>query len=35
MSITKEEKLQFLQKFDWLINDTDVIAYSAKFKPKK
>ena len=33
--VTDEEKLQFLQKFGWLMNDPDVLAYSAKFKPKK
>lgn len=32
---TDEEKLQFLQKFGWLMNDPDVKAYSAKFKPKR
>lgn len=32
---TDEDKLQFLQKFGWLMKDPDVIAYSAKFKPKK
>lgn len=32
---TDEEKLQFLRKFGWLMKDPDVIAYSAKFKPKK
>lgn len=29
------EKLLFLQKFGWLIDDPDVKAYSALFKPKK
>lgn len=33
--VTDEEKLQFLQKFGWLMKDSDVLAYSAKFKPKK
>lgn len=33
--VTDEEKLQFLQKFGWLMKDVDVKAYSAKFKPKK
>lgn len=28
-------KLQFLQKYGWLLNDTDVQIYSAKFKPEK
>lgn len=32
---TDGEKLQFLQKFGWLMNDPDVKAYSAKFKPKR
>lgn len=32
---TDEDKLQFLRKFGWLMKDTDVLAYSAKFKPKK
>lgn len=32
---TDDEKLQFLRKFGWLMQDTDVKAYSAKFKPKK
>lgn len=32
---TDEEKLQFLQKFGWLIKDEDVKAYSTKFKPKR
>lgn len=30
-----EDKLQFLQKFGWLMKDPDVLKYSAKFKPKK
>ena len=33
--VTDDEKLQFLRKFGWLMQDTDVKAYSAKFKPKK
>ena len=33
--ITDEEKLEFLRKFGWLMKDTAVKAYSAKFKPKK
>ncbi|NCD04141.1 MAG: hypothetical protein EOM00_14345 [Clostridia bacterium] len=33
--ITDDEKLEFLQKFGWLMHDDDVRAYSAKFKPKK
>ncbi len=33
--ITDEEKLEFLQKFGWLMDDPTVQAYSAKFKPKK
>ena len=32
---TDEEKLAFLRKFGWLMKDTAVKAYSAKFKPKK
>lgn len=33
--VTDDEKLQFLQKFGWLMQDADVKAYSAKFKPKR
>ena len=32
---TDGDKLQFLRKFGWLMKDADVLAYSAKFKPKK
>lgn len=32
---TDEEKLEFLQKFGWLIDDEEVQDYSAKFKPQK
>ena len=32
--VTDEQKLAFLQKFGWLMKDSDVKAYSAKFKPK-
>lgn len=32
---TIAEKLDFLKKYGWLINDTDIKAYSALFKPKK
>ena len=32
---TDDQKLAFLQKFGWLINDDDAKKYSAKFKPKK
>lgn len=32
---SKEEILEFLRKFGWLMSDPDVKAYSAKFKPKK
>lgn len=32
---TDEEKIGFLRKFGWLMQDDDVKAYSAKFKPKK
>ena len=31
---TDEEKLVFLQKYGWLIDDNDVKAYSARFKPE-
>ncbi len=30
---TDDEKLFFLQKYGWLIDDDEVRAYSAKFKP--
>lgn len=33
--ITDEEILAFVQKFGFLIDDLDIKAYSAKFKPKK
>lgn len=33
--VTDEEKLEFLRKFGWLMKDTAVRAYSAKFKPQK
>lgn len=32
---TDEDKLEFLRKFGWLMNDPDVKAYSAKFKPNR
>lgn len=32
---TDEKKLEFLQKYGYLIDDEDVKAYSAKFKPNK
>nr|WP_024835457.1 hypothetical protein [Clostridium sp. 12(A)] len=32
---TSAKKLLFLQKYGWLMNDVDVKAYSALFKPKK
>lgn len=32
---TDDQKLEFLQKYGWLINDDDAKAYSAKFKPQK
>ena len=32
---TDEEKIDFLRKFGWLMEDEDVRAYSAKFKPEK
>ncbi len=32
---TDEEKLDFLQRYGWLIDDEEVKAYSAKYKPTK
>jgi len=32
---TEDQKLEFLQKFGWLMNDADAKDYSAKFKPKR
>ena len=32
---TDDRKLEFLQRYGWLIQDTDAKTYSAKFKPKK
>lgn len=32
---TDEKKLMFLRKYGWLMNDSDVRAYSAKFKPQR
>ena len=32
--VTDDEKLVFLQKFGWLMEDKDVQSYSAKFKPE-
>ena len=32
---TEELKLEFLQRYGWLLDDEEVKAYSAKFKPKK
>lgn len=32
---TDDEKLGFFQKLGWLMEDSDVKAYSAKFKPQK
>jgi len=32
---TDEEKLNFLQKYGWLMGDEDVRKYSAKFKPSQ
>lgn len=32
---TDDEKLGFMKKFGWLIDDDDAKAYSAKFKPVK
>ncbi len=33
--VTDSQKLGFLRKFGWLMADSDVNAYSAKFKTKK
>ncbi|MBQ9265162.1 MAG: hypothetical protein IJ189_13270 [Clostridia bacterium] len=32
---TVADKLKFLQKFGWLLSDSDVKKYSAMYKPKK
>ena len=32
---TDERKLDFLQRYGWLISDDDAKAYSAKYKPQK
>ena len=32
---TDNRKLEFLQRYGWLIDDKDVQSYSSKFKPKK
>lgn len=32
---TDDRKLEFLQRYGWLIDDEDVRAYSAKYKPKR
>ena len=32
---TEDEKIGFLQRFGWLMDDSEVNAYSAKFKPQK
>ena len=32
---TDTRKLEFLQRYGWLIDDEEVRAYSAKFKPKR
>ena len=32
---TDDEKLEFMQKYGWLMDDDDAKAYSAKYKPKK
>ena len=32
---TDEQKIEFLQRYGWLIDDEEVRTYSAKFKPKK
>lgn len=31
---TDDRKLEFLQRYGWLMDDEDVRAYSAKYKPK-
>lgn len=33
--VTDEEKLEFLRKYGWLMDDEFVKAYSAKFKPRR
>lgn len=33
--ITEDQILEFFQRFGWLMPDSDVQAYSAKFKPKE
>ncbi len=32
---TDDRKLEFLQKYGWLMDDEEVKAYSAKFKPTR
>ena len=32
---TDERKLEFLQRYGWLIDDEEVKSYSAKFKPNR
>ncbi len=32
---TDDRKLEFLQRYGWLMNDKEVREYSAKFKPTK
>ena len=32
---TDDRKLEFLQRYGWLMDDEDVKSYSAKYKPKK
>lgn len=32
---TEDRKLEFLQRYGWLMDDAEVRAYSAKFKPKR
>ena len=32
---TEERKLEFLQRYGWLIDDDEVKSYSAKYKPNR
>lgn len=33
--VTDEQKIDFIRKFGWLMNDEKAKIYSAKFKPRK